>query len=108
MTDRNHISIIKQPKKIIADNEFKIHRITEFLDKKNIKLDLTKPNSHTGNADIERFHSTIAEFRILYKLEKVLSIEQLLQKTIRNYNDRFQSATKYTLNEVYNNKVDFE
>ena len=119
LTDRNHITIIEQledhftkfgkPKKIIADNEFKTHRIKEFLDKENIELHLTKPNSHTGNADIERFHSTIAEkFRILYKLEKGLSVKQLLQKAIRNYNDRFHSATKYTPNEVHNNKVDFE
>ena len=119
LNDRNHITIIEQledyftkigkPKKIIADNEFKAIRIKEFLANENVELHLTKPNSHTGNADIERFHNTIAEkFRILYKLEKGLSIKQLIQKSIRNYNHRFHSTMKCTPYEVHNNKVSQE
>lgn len=119
LNDRNHITIIEQledhftklgkPRKIIADNEFKTIRIKEFLNNENIELHLTKPNSHTGNSDIERFHSTIAEkFRILYKLEKECSVKQLIQKAIRNYNERFHSTIKYTPNEVHDNKVDPE
>lgn len=117
MNDRNHITIIEQledhfaklgkPRKMIADNEFKAARIKEFLDKENIELHLTKPNSHTGNSDIERFHSTITEkFRILYKTEKGLSMKQLIQKAIRNYNNRFHSTIKCTPNEVHENKID--
>ncbi|GBP07762.1 Retrovirus-related Pol polyprotein from transposon 17.6 [Eumeta japonica] len=49
----------------LADNEFKAARIKEFLSQEGIQLHITKPNSHTGNADIERLHNTLAEkFRI--------------------------------------------
>lgn len=119
LSDRNHITIIEQledhfaklgkPKKIVADNEFRTTRIKEFLDNENIELHLTKPNSHTGNAAIERFHNTVAEkFRIFYKQQKDLTVKQLIQKAIRNYNDRIHSTIKYTPNEVHNNKIDPE
>lgn len=119
LSDRNNITIMEQledhfakfgkPKKIIADNEFKTTRVKEFLSSENIELHLTKPNSHTGNADIERFHNTIAEkFRILHKLEKELTVKQLMQKAIRNYNERIHSATNHTPNEVHSNKVNKE
>lgn len=116
LNDRNHITIIEpledyftkigKPKKIVADNEFNVTRIKEFLSNEDIELHLTKPNSHTGNADIERFHNTISEkFRMLNKLNKGISVKQLIQKAIRNYNDRFHSTIKFTPYEVHNNKV---
>lgn len=119
LNDRNHITIMEQledhfaklgkPRKIVADNEFKTARLKEFFDGENVELHLTKPHSHTGNADVERFHNTIAEkFRILYKLNKELSVKQLIQKAIRNYNDRFHSTIKCTPNEAHTNKVDQE
>lgn len=117
LNDRNHTTLIEQledhiakfgkPKKIVADNEFKALRIKEFLNNENIELHLTKPNSHTGNADIERFHNTIAEkFRIIYKMNKELSVKQLVQRTVRNYNERYHSSIKYTPNEVQEGKVE--
>lgn len=112
--------LIVVPKKIDNSGERKFRLVIDYrklndvtIDDKyplpNIELHLTKPNSHTGNSDIERFHSTIAEkFRILYKLEKECSVKQLIQKAIRNYNERFHSTIKYTPNEVHDNKVDPE
>lgn len=47
--------------KLICDNEFKSLNIKDFLKNENISLHYVKPNNHTGNADIERFHSTISE-----------------------------------------------
>lgn len=117
LNDRNHLTIIEQledhfakvgkPKKIVADNEFKAVRIKEFLSQENIELHLTKPNSHTGNADIERFHNTIAEkFRILYQSNKNIPVKQLIQKTIRNYNDRYHSSIKCSPYDVHLGKID--
>lgn len=117
LNDRNSITIIEQledhftkigkPMKIVADNEFKSIRMKEYLDNENIELHVTKPNNHTGNADVERFHNTIAEkFRILYKLNKEIPIKQLIQKAIRNYNNRYHSTIKCSPNEVHLGKVD--
>lgn len=117
LNDRNHLTIMEQlddhftkvgkPRKIIADNEFKTTRLKEFLDNENIELHLTKPNSHTGNADIERFHNTIAEkFRIMYKANKEIPVKQLIQRSIRNYNERYHSTIKCTPKEVQQGKMD--
>lgn len=119
LSDRNHITLIEKieehitkigkPDKIIADNEFKAIRIKEFLTEQGIELHLTKPNSHTGNADVERFHNTIAEkFRILYQTNKDLPIPQLIQRSIRNYNERYHSSIKCTPNDVQEKRTDPE
>lgn len=117
LNDRNPITIIEQledhfakigkPTKIIADNEFKAARIREFLSQEGIQLHLTKPNSHTGNADIERMHNTLAEkFRVIYNSEKKVPVKQIIQKAIRNYNSRYHSTIKSTPLDVQNGKID--
>lgn len=119
LTDRNHLTLIEQleehfakvgkPKKIVADNEFHSIYIKEFLQTENISLHLTKANSHTGNADIERLHSTIAEkFRILKFNRTNISVRRMIQKAVRNYNERVHSTIKFTPNDVQNRKVDIE
>lgn len=119
LTDRNHITIIEQledhftkigkPTKIVADNEFKAVQIKEFLQTEGITLHLTKPNSHTGNSDIERFHSTIAEkFRILTLNKSRYSVRRLMQKAVRNYNERFHSTIKCSPSDVQTHKTDLE
>ena len=68
---------------------------------------MTKPNSHTGNADIERLQITIAEkFRIMHKTNREIPIKQLIQRTIRNYNERYHSAIRCTPNEVQQGRMD--
>lgn len=119
LTDRNHVTIIEQleehftkigkPKKIVADNEFKAVQIKEFLQTEDIMLHLTKPNSHTGNSDIERFHSTIAEkIRILILNKTRVSLRSKVQQAIRSYNQRVHSTIKFTPSDVQNQKVEFE
>lgn len=119
MNDRNYITILEKleqhftqigkPQKIIADNEFKAIQIRELLNNEGISLHLTKPNSHTGNGDIERFHNSIAEkFRILKVNKNNFSVQILIQQAIRNYNNRYHSTIKCTPNEVQNRQVDFE
>jgi len=57
-----------------------------------------KPNSHTGNADVERFHNTLTEkIRIIYLENKDLSIKDKVSKAIEYYNNSF----KETRNEGY-------
>ena len=105
ITDRNwrskkaiiieHFSKFGKPKKIISDNEFKSEHILDFLNRSEVEIHFTKPNSHTGNADIERLHSTILE-KITGIEEKDLSIEMKLQLVLDNYNNRYHSTIKTT------------
>ncbi|CAD7078378.1 unnamed protein product [Hermetia illucens] len=60
-----------KPNKIIADNEFNNIEIKNFCRENNIQIQFTKPNTHTGNSDVERFHSSLLEhFRILSVTQK--------------------------------------
>lgn len=54
---------MKAPKVLITANEtdFTTAMFRDFLEKKNIAFHLTTPNRHTGNSDIERFHSNFNE-----------------------------------------------
>jgi len=118
LNDRNHITIVEQleehftkigkPGKIIADNEFDSFRIKELLRQEGIELHLTKPNSHTGNSDVERLHNSLAEkFRITYKTEASnMSVKQIMQRAVRNYNERYHSTIKCTPSEAHNNKIE--
>lgn len=119
LPDRNQLTIIEQieehfaklgkPKKIIADNEFKAIQIKNFLQEQNVALHLTKPNSHTGNGDIERFHNSLAEkFRILKLTENNLSCKQIIQRAVRSYNERFHSSIKDTPLNVQSKVSDYE
>ena len=49
-------------------------------------------------------HYTLAEkFRILEIL-----IKQLIQRTIRNYNERYHSSTKYSTNDIQQREIEAE
>lgn len=82
-----------KPKKIIMDNEFKSEQIVKYLGEENIEIHFTKPNSHTGNADIERMHSTLIEKKLSIDKPE-LSIEMKMQEAVNNYNNRFHSTIK--------------
>ena len=56
-----HFAKFNKSHNIIMDNEFRSEQIVQYLDKEQIEVHYTKPNSHTGNADIERLHSTLIE-----------------------------------------------
>ena len=65
-----------------------------------IQLHITKANSHTGYADKQSMHNTLVEkFRILYKTNKEILIKQLIQRAMQNYNRRYHSSIKYTLDD---------
>lgn len=81
--------------KLITDNEFKSVNIKEYLRNENIVLHLAKPNSHTGNSDIERLHNTISEkIRIMTSENITLSIKDKISKAIEFYNSSYHSVTK--------------
>lgn len=63
--------------KIITDNEFNAMYIREFLSQRNVQVHFTKSNAHTGNADIERLHGTIAEILLTMKQEESVTTQQL-------------------------------
>ncbi|XP_037921369.1 uncharacterized protein LOC119658174 [Hermetia illucens] len=94
-----HFSKFGKPQKLVAENEFKAENFKEFLREQNVDLHLTKPNTHTGNNDINRFHSTIQEkFVAMRKLD--LTIVQKLHRPVQNYNNRFHSTIKMTPEEA--------
>ena len=54
-------------------------------------------------------HNTIAEkFRILYQTNRDLPTHQLIQRTIRNCNERFHSSIKYTPKEVQEGSINLD
>lgn len=119
LPDKNHYTVIEQfedhfakfdkPKKILAGNEFSGALMKNFFQKEQIILHLTKPHSHTGIADVERFHSTLIEkFRTITSGKSNLSARVVIQQAVRNYNNRYHSTIKCTPKEVQTHKVDFE
>ncbi len=79
-----------KPEKIIMDNEFRAEQIASFLIKEGVELHLTKPNSHTGNADIERLHSTLIE--VISSIDKDISIETKIQIAVGAYSKRYHTT----------------
>lgn len=59
-----HFAKFGKPNKLIMDNEFRAEQLIEYLGKENIEVHLTKPNNHTGNADVERLHFTLLEKKL--------------------------------------------
>lgn len=107
LNDRNLITIreaLKQrhsalgkPELYIGDNEFDGLVIREFLNAENVQLHLTKPNSHTGNADIEKLHSTLNEQIRIMEISpqfKELRMRDKCFKAIEFYNHSIHSVTK--------------
>lgn len=118
LTDKNSISIVEKlrkrfailgkPNRIIADNEFNTAFIRDYLNSEEIDFHFTSPNTHTGNADIERFHLTLNEHIRLFKLEqkdKDLDDRALVYKSVQIYNDSVH-RTSYKPNDLLHNKVD--
>lgn len=84
-----------KPNKIIADNEFNNIEIKNFCRENNIQIHFTKPNTHTGNSDVERFHSSLLEhFRILSVTQKENAFKVNLYKAVEKYNSTIHSTLK--------------
>lgn len=107
LTDRNLITIrealrnrhasLGKPKLYIADNEFDGLIIKDFFREEGIELHLTKPNSHTGNSDIERLHNTLNEQIRVMEINpdfKELDMKSKCFKAAEFYNNSVHSVTK--------------
>lgn len=60
------------------------------------RIHLVKPNSHTGNGDIERLNNTITEMLRLLNIEENAPITDLLAKAIEKYNRTYHSSIRTT------------
>lgn len=81
--------------KLITDNEFESINIKDYFRNEDIELHLAKPNSHTGNADVERLHSTISEkIRTMTIGNTTLGIKDKISKAIEYYNNSYHSVIK--------------
>lgn len=118
LSDRNSVTIVQKLrefisikgniKKFIFDNEFGSNNVKEFLLKEGIDYHLTKPNSHTGNSDVERLNNTITERIRALNIEEKLPIETQMTKAIKYYNNSFHSTIQCTPLDVVNNKIDYK
>lgn len=105
---REFIALKGKPKQLVFDNEFNIATIKNFLQEQNIQYHATKPNSHTGNSDIERLNNTLTEKIRTLNLEEKLPITTQITKAITLYNNNFHSTIKCTPLEVQNFKINHD
>lgn len=116
LPDRNNQTIIQKIreflaikgniKKFVFDNEFNTVNVRRFLEEANIEYHATKPNSHTGNSDIERLNNTISEKIRVLNLEENLPIDIQMARSIGFYNNTYHSTIKCTPLEAEQQKVD--
>ena len=89
----------------MLDNEFNNTNVRTYLDQEGIQYHFTKPNSHTGNSDIERFNSTITEKIRAFNLEEKLPINTQVIKAVKFYNNNYHSTIKCSPLEVQNKMI---
>lgn len=82
--------------------------IRDFLQQQGIQYHATKPNSHTGNSDIERLNNTLTEKIRTLNLEEKLPIITQINKAIAFYNNNFHSAIKCSPLDVQHFKTDHD
>lgn len=115
LEDRNSLTIVEKLKQFISmqgkiqkftfDNEFKSKNVEEFLKKEGIDYHITKPNNHTGNADVERLNNTLTERIRALNLEDKQPIKLQILNAITFYNNSYHSTIKCTPFEVQNREV---
>lgn len=101
------ISIKGKPRKFVFDNEFR-NEVKEYLKNQGIDFHSTKPNSHTGNSDIERFHNTITEKIRTLNLENKINIRDQMLEAVKIYNNTFHSTIKTTPQKAQNRETSIE
>lgn len=118
LEDRNNQTIIEKLRqflslkgkigKFIFDNEFNSKNLREFLLEEKIEYHITKPNSHTGNSDIERLNNTITERIRALNLEEKLPIKEQIFKALKFYNNTYHSTIKSKPIEVQEHSINYE
>lgn len=100
------LSIKGKIKKLVCDNEFNTINIKEFCRQKDIQIHFSKPNSHTGNSDIERFNNTLTEKIRILNLENKQPIKDQITKAVESYNNTYHSTIKAKPIDVEQGKID--
>lgn len=89
---RLYISINGKMKKLVGDNEFNNLNVKEFCRVEGINIHFSKPNSHTGNSDVERLNNTITEKIRNLNMEEKFPIKEQIMKAIEIYNKTYHST----------------
>lgn len=120
LEDRTWISITKalktrmqylgKPKLIVTDNELDTVSIRQFLTSYDIQLHVTTPYLKTGNADIERLHSTFNEHIRLFNADPCNedSLDEKVFKAVVLYNNTIHTSTKMRPIDFINNIISEE
>ena len=78
----------------------------DFLRQEEVQIHFTKPNSHTGNADIGRFHNTLGErFRMLEIENSDLTVQEKVYKCTEWYNKSIHSVIRERPVNIANRKI---
>lgn len=93
---RLYISIFGKMQKIVCDNEFNSVNVKQFCQEEDINIHFTKPNSHTGNSDAERFNNTLTEKIRALNIENKLPIKDQVSKAVEIYNNTYHSTIETT------------
>ena len=99
-----YLTRVGSPKKVITDNEFNTAYIRDYFRERNIDVHFTKPNAHTGNADIERLHSTIAE--ILLTMNQEESVNTKMFRAFQIYNKRYHTTIGMSPEQVQHTNIE--
>lgn len=103
---RAFLAIKGRINKFVLDNEFNNSNIRNYLEQEGIQYHFTKPNSHTGNSDIERFNNTVTEKIRVFNLEEKLPINSQILNAIKFYNSNYHSTIKCSPLDVQNKLID--
>lgn len=103
---RLYISIFGKMKKLVCDNEFNNINVKQFCRIGEIEIHFSKPNSHTGNSDVERLNNTVTEKIRILNIEERLPIKEQMSKAIEFYNNTYHSTIKDTPFRAHNGSID--
>lgn len=103
---RLYISINGKMRKLVCDNEFNNVNVKQFCRNEEININFSKPNSHTGNSDVERLNNTITEKIRTLNIEEKLPIKEQISKAIELYSNTYHSTLEDTPLRAHNGSVD--
>lgn len=102
---KQRIQYLGKPKTLVTDNELDTTPIREFLKDNKIELHLTTTYNKTGNADVERLHSTLNEHVRIFNADakNVDDLKGKVFKAVISYNNTIHSTTRIRPIDFINN-----
>lgn len=104
---KKRIQYLGKPRMIIMDNEFDTLNVKQFLTDNEINFHLTTTYLKTGNADVERLHSTLNEHIRLLNADpnNESDLHGNVFKAITAYNQTLHSTTRHKPIDFINNLI---